>query len=63
MMQQLILCAQDLDYIKKWYTIDMPDESEIPTHLGGRDETQRIEKGKKDFNPYVWEARLSKSPY
>jgi hypothetical protein len=44
---------QDLDYIKKWYTIDMPDESEIPTHLGGRDETQRIEKGKKDFNPYV----------
>ncbi|KAI5455425.1 hypothetical protein NCC49_000235 [Naganishia albida] len=41
----------DLDYINKWYTLDMPDESEIPTHLSGRDETARIERAKKDFNP------------
>lgn len=43
--------SQDLDYINKWYTLDMPDESEIPTHLSGRDETARIERAKKDFNP------------
>ncbi|KAJ9123762.1 hypothetical protein QFC24_003536 [Naganishia onofrii] len=41
----------DLDYINKWYTLDMPDESEIPTHLSGRDETARIQRAKEDFNP------------
>lgn len=53
--------VQDLDYIKKWYTITMPDESEIPTHLSGRDEAERIEKGKQDFNPYV-SAYLARDP-
>jgi hypothetical protein len=40
---------QDLDYIKKWYTIDMPKD--VPTTLSGRDEMDRIQRGRKDFNP------------
>lgn len=51
LIASILLLGKDLDYINKWYTLDMPDESEIPTHLSGRDETARIQRAKEDFNP------------
>lgn len=43
------LAMQDVEYMKKWYTMDMPQN--VPTHLSGEDQTTRIEYAKKDFNP------------
>jgi len=40
----------DLDYIRKYYTIDY-DKSQAVKNLGGRDETSRLIKGEKDFKP------------
>jgi hypothetical protein len=37
--------------MKKWYTMDMPQE--VPKTLSGRDEQDRIDRGRKDFNPYA----------
>jgi hypothetical protein len=35
--------------MKKWYTMDMPEN--VPKTLSGRDEQDRIDRGRKDFNP------------
>ncbi|GAA5855080.1 hypothetical protein JCM8547_002372 [Rhodosporidiobolus lusitaniae] len=40
----------DLDYIKKYYTIEFPEDVSVKK-LGDRDETERYEAGKKAYNP------------
>jgi len=35
--------------MKKWYTMDMPQD--VPKTLSGRDEQDRIDRARKDFNP------------
>jgi hypothetical protein len=43
---------QDVDYIKKYYTIEY-DKNQAVKMLGGRDETERVKKGENDFKPWV----------
>jgi hypothetical protein len=45
-------CAQDADYMRKHYTVDFDEERARPI-INGRDDTERVDRGKKDFNPYV----------
>lgn len=42
----------DLDYIKKWYTVDF-DEKLAVNKVGGRDDSDRVDRGREDFAPYV----------
>jgi hypothetical protein len=44
------LTVQDLDYIKKYYTIEF-DQEQAVSQLGNRDDSARVEKGKKEFQP------------
>lgn len=36
--------------MKKWYTCDF-DEKHARANIAGRDDSHRVEKGKKGFNP------------
>jgi hypothetical protein len=49
-MEQVADEYQDIDYIKKWYTIEF-DKDQAVTKLGERDETARVQKGEKEFKP------------
>lgn len=40
----------DTEYMKKHYTVDFDEERARPI-INGRDDTARVERGKKDFNP------------
>ena len=41
---------QDIDYIRKWYTIEYDGEQAV-SQLGGRDESERVQKGEKGYQP------------
>ena len=43
---------KDIDYIKKWYTIDF-DNGQAVSNISGRDDSGRFQKGEKEFMPYV----------
>jgi hypothetical protein len=49
----LLLFLQDIDYIRKYYTMEFDDEQAVHT-LGGRDESERIKLGKESFKPFVF---------
>lgn len=40
----------DLDYMRKWYTVDF-DKEQAVTHVGGRDDSARTKKGQEEFSP------------
>ncbi|KAL7420177.1 hypothetical protein Q5752_005143 [Cryptotrichosporon argae] len=40
----------DLDYIRKYYTIEFDEQQKVDT-VGGRDESERIKRGRTDFKP------------
>ena len=41
---------QDVDYIRKYYTVDF-DENQAIKEVGGRDDSARYKKGKEEFQP------------
>ena len=41
---------QDIDYIKKWYTIEF-DKEQAVSQLGDRDDSARVKKGENEFKP------------
>ncbi len=45
-----ITTLQDIDYIRKYYTIEFDQTSAIDT-IGGRDDSGRVAKAEKGFNP------------
>ena len=51
----------DLDYIQRHYTIRMPDDG-LPASLSGRDETARIARGRKDWNPMYLIKQIPSDP-
>lgn len=44
------LIGQDAEYIKKWYTIEF-DADQAVSQLGDRDDSERVQKGQKEFQP------------
>lgn len=44
------MIIQDIDYIRKWYTIEFDPKQAIET-VGGRDDSGRYKKGEKEFMP------------
>ncbi|RSH89643.1 hypothetical protein EHS25_002194 [Saitozyma podzolica] len=51
----------DIDYIKKWYTIEF-DKEQAVSKLGERDETARVQKGEKEFKPMYLIKETPKDP-
>jgi len=51
----------DLDYIKKWYTIEFDPEQAV-NNVGGRDDSARVQKGKKEFMPMYLIKETQKDP-
>lgn len=41
---------QDIDYIKKYYTVEFDAEQAVKT-VGGRDDSARYKKGENEFQP------------
>lgn len=42
--------SKDTEYIKKHYTVDYDEERARPI-INGRDDSQRVERGRKEFAP------------
>jgi hypothetical protein len=53
--------SQDIDYIKKYYTIEF-DESQAVTTVGGRDDSARYAKGEKEFQPMYMIKQVPADP-
>ncbi|OCF70869.1 hypothetical protein I204_08499 [Kwoniella mangroviensis CBS 8886] len=51
----------DVDYIKKYYTIEY-DESQAVENINGRDDSQRVRKGEKGFQPMYLIKQVPKNP-
>ncbi|ORX39868.1 hypothetical protein BD324DRAFT_597443 [Kockovaella imperatae] len=51
----------DLDYMKKYYTMDF-DTSEAVQEVGGRDDSDRYKKGQHEFNPMYLIKQLPDDP-
>ncbi|EIN12852.1 FAD/NAD(P)-binding domain-containing protein [Punctularia strigosozonata HHB-11173 SS5] len=51
----------DVSYMEKWYTPHFDPEFAV-AHLHGRDDTQRIEKAKKDFRPMYFIKEIPDDP-
>lgn len=40
----------DTEYMKKWYQVDFDDKLAV-SHINGRDDSDRVQRGSTDFNP------------
>lgn len=47
-----IVLVQDIDYIKKYYTVDFDGEQAV-NDISGRDDSERTHSGKTKFRPSV----------
>lgn len=53
--------SQDTEYMEKWYTCHFDDKRAVST-IAGRDDSDRVERGKKDFNPMYLIKNVPQDP-
>jgi hypothetical protein len=53
--------GQDIDYIKKWYTIEF-DKTQAVSQLGDRDDSARVKKGEEEFQPMYLIKEIPEDP-
>lgn len=53
--------VQDIEYMKKWYTCDF-DEKQAVSNIAGRDDSDRVNRGKTDFNPMYLIKNVPQDP-
>lgn len=51
----------DTEYMKKWYTVDF-DEDLAVSKINGRDDSDRVQRGRTDFNPMYLIKNTPKDP-
>ncbi|OCF34508.1 hypothetical protein I317_03655 [Kwoniella heveanensis CBS 569] len=51
----------DTEYMRKYYTVDF-DQQQAVTNINGRDDSERIKKGKEDFKPMYLIKQVPKNP-
>lgn len=61
MIVATILTRQDVDYIKKYYTVEFDQQQAIST-VGGRDDSARFAKGEKEFQPMYMIKQVPADP-
>lgn len=56
-----MLNLQDVDYIKKYYTVEF-DKQQAVSEVGGRDDSARVKKGESEFQPMYLIKQLPDDP-
>jgi len=57
----ITITHNDTEYIKKWYTVDF-DENLAVNNINGRDDSDRVQRGRTDFKPMYMIKNVPKDP-